>query len=203
MALEGDWMNAAMVADGQDLDNYGIFLFPTGTGRLYAFAQGNYIGANSENKDVAAAFLDYFSSTEVQQEYLGVFGSISVNQEVVTPEDAGWREALDFEGSRYVGLVGQILQGFPITDMEPDWQETLGRRGLLIPGELFIAYAKAGGDLRMVGNNAPLRYRVVDPCSGDIVREGVRASHTESIPDEGGAPRVYICHNGFPSTNSR
>lgn len=109
-------------------------------------------------------------------------------------EGAGWREALDFEGSRYVGLVGQILKGLTITDMEPDWKETLGGRGLLIPGELFIAYVETGGDLRMVGDKAPLQYRVVDPRNGEVVREGARASHTEPIPDEGGSPRVYICY---------
>ena len=32
---------------------------------------------------------------------------------------AGWRVALDFEGSRYVGLVSQILDGLPTTDMAP------------------------------------------------------------------------------------
>ncbi|HML20904.1 MAG TPA: extracellular solute-binding protein [Aggregatilinea sp.] len=123
MALEGDWMNAALIADGQDLDNYGIFLFPTGTGRLYSFAQGNYIGANSENKDVAAAFLDYFSSTDVQQQYLGVFGSISVNQEVVTPEDA---PDLDKEWSTIfadaTGSFQNADQAFPLEITTEYWR---------------------------------------------------------------------------------
>ena len=35
--------------------------------------------------------------------------------------DAGWREALGFEGSRYVGLVGKILDGLPLADAEPCW----------------------------------------------------------------------------------
>lgn len=32
---------------------------------------------------------------------------------------AGWREALAFEGSRYVGLVGRILAGLPTKDLVP------------------------------------------------------------------------------------
>lgn len=108
-------------------------------------------------------------------------------------EGAGWREALDFEGSRYVGLVARILEGLPLADMAPNWEVTLGRRGLLAPGRLFIAYTEAGGPLLMYGNQTPLRYRVVDPRTGQVVRSGVRASADECIPDEGGGPRVYIC----------
>ena len=36
-------------------------------------------------------------------------------------EGAGWKEALDFEGSRYVGLVGKILDDLPITRAGPCW----------------------------------------------------------------------------------
>jgi hypothetical protein len=108
-------------------------------------------------------------------------------------EGAGWREALDFEGSKYVGLVSRILDGLPLADMEPDWQMTLGRRGLLVPGLLYIGYAEQGGQLRIVGEQVPLRYRVVDPRTGEVLREGRRASAQEGIPDAGGGPRVYIC----------
>ncbi len=60
---------------------------------------------------------------------------------------AGWRQALDFEGSRYVGLVARILDGLPTADMAPNWEVTLGRRGLLVPGKLFICYSDDGGPL--------------------------------------------------------
>jgi hypothetical protein len=108
-------------------------------------------------------------------------------------EGAGWREALDFEGSRYVGLISRILDGLPITDMAPNWEVTFGRRGLLVPGKLYIGYTEEGGPLMMFGDHVPLRYRVVDPRSGKAVREGRRSSPAEWIPDDGGGPRVYIC----------
>ena len=110
---------------------------------------------------------------------------------------AGWREALDFEGSNYVGLVSRILDGLPTTDMAPDWQVCLGRRGLHIPHVLFIGYQEQGGPLIiMAGEQVPLPYRVIDPRAGTIIKQGIRTSANEWIPDEGGGPRVYICWEG-------
>jgi hypothetical protein len=121
-------------------------------------------------------------------------------------EGAGWREALDFEGSRYVGLIARILEGLPLADIEPNWQVTLGRRGLLAPGKLFICYSEMGGPLKLYGDQIPRRYRVVDPRTGEILHEGTRdagwvppglpnSSAGEWLPDEGGGPRVYICYD--------
>lgn len=113
-------------------------------------------------------------------------------------EGAGWREALDFEGSRYVGLVSHILKGLPMIDSAPDWQATPGRRGLLAPGRLYVGYADQGGPLKIVSDAVPNRYHVIDPRTGALIREGVRLSTEQWIPDEGGAPRVYICcENGL------
>jgi hypothetical protein len=106
-------------------------------------------------------------------------------------EGAGWREALDFEGSRYVGLLGRILDGLPITDMAPNWEVTLGRRGLLVPGQLYIGYTEQGGPMMFYGEDVPKRYRVVDPRTGEVLREGVRDS--PRMMEEGSGPRVYIC----------
>jgi hypothetical protein len=110
-------------------------------------------------------------------------------------KDAGWREALDFEGSRYVGLVGRILDGLPFADMEPNWQVTLGRRGLLVPGRLFVCYAEEGGPLMLFGEQVPLSYQVVDPRNGVVLREAKRAAHSDALLDEGGDPRIYICYD--------
>jgi hypothetical protein len=111
---------------------------------------------------------------------------------------AGWREALDFEGSKYVGLVTRILEGLPTTDMVPNWQVTLGRRGLLAPGILYIGYTETGGPLELVASEqVPLPYRVIDPRTGEILSQGRRAGPDEWISDEGGGPRVYICYAGW------
>ena len=49
--------------------------------------------------------------------------------------DAGWREALDFEGSSYVGAVGRIMRDLPFLDIAPDWTSLLGSRLLSVPGD--------------------------------------------------------------------
>ena len=100
---------------------------------------------------------------------------------------------------------GRILDGLPTTDMAPNWEVTLGRRGLLVPDTLFIAYTSEGGPLKLFGDEIPPNYRVVDPRTGDVLREGVldpawapdgkpNTSPGAWIPDEGEGPRVYICY---------
>ncbi len=34
--------------------------------------------------------------------------------------DAAWREALHFEGSRFIGLLGRVLDGLPLADIAPN-----------------------------------------------------------------------------------
>ncbi len=105
---------------------------------------------------------------------------------------AGWREALDFEGSQYVGLVTRILEGLPLTDAEPNWQVAISRRGLLVPNRLYVVYLRNGSELRLFTDLVPLSYRVVDPMTGDVISTGRRKSHTDQIPDTGEGPRVVI-----------
>ena len=106
---------------------------------------------------------------------------------------AGWREALDFEGSAYVGLVAKILDGLPTTDMAPDWTRAIAARALSVPGRMFLVYRENGGPIMVFDDSVPLDYRIVDPRDGSVVAVGVRESSRDPIPDPGGAPRVYIC----------
>ncbi len=108
-------------------------------------------------------------------------------------EDAGWREALDFEGSTYVGLVAKILSGLPFLDMEPNWREAIAMRALVVPGRFFLCYRETGGDVTFFGDNVPLEYRMLDPRTGKVVAEGVRRGPGDTIVDPGGEPRLYIC----------
>lgn len=106
---------------------------------------------------------------------------------------AGWREAIDFEGARYVGLVSKILDGLPTTDMAPEWQVALTPRGLSVPDRLFLAYAETGGPLTLLQpQRVPERYRVIDPSTGEILAAGVRAGEHQVIPAPHGSPLLFI-----------
>ncbi len=106
---------------------------------------------------------------------------------------SGWREALDFEGSTYVGLVGTILGGLPTTDMVPDWTLAISPRVLRAPSGLVLAYQENGGPLDLRGPEVPLPYVVVDPRTGRTVAAGVRTHTEEPVPDSSTEPRIYVC----------
>ncbi len=143
MFLEGDWMVQAIEDQGEDLANYGMFPFPTGTDRLYAFAENLYVTAGSPHREAALKFLDYMTSTEVQQEHLGVFGAISVNQQVEYPAD---RRPLDVEWSDIFAQFSQVYepgdQAFPLAVNTEYWRIQNG----VIIGD--IAAADAAGLLQ-------------------------------------------------------
>jgi raffinose/stachyose/melibiose transport system substrate-binding protein len=111
--LEGDWMANQLRAETKAPQDYGIFPFPTGTGRLYGFGVNFFINPNGK-KDLAAKFLDYLISGKVQQENLGAFGTLGVNKNVVpkNPDDfdKSWFELFDKYKSSFVN--GD--HGFPL-----------------------------------------------------------------------------------------
>jgi raffinose/stachyose/melibiose transport system substrate-binding protein len=111
--LEGDWMANQLRAETKAPQDYGVFPFPTGTGRLYGFDVNFFINPNGK-KDLAAKFLDYLISDKVQQENLGAFGTLGVNKNVVpkNPDDfdKAWFELFDKYKSSFVN--GD--QGFPL-----------------------------------------------------------------------------------------
>ena len=113
MMLEGDWL-VQQLAEAGNLDDYDIFPFPTGTNRLYGFAEYHYISSKSKNPDLAAKFLDYFVSTPVQQESLGKFSTTSINKNVayenLRPMDQKWVDI--FAAYSQVYMNGD--QAFPL-----------------------------------------------------------------------------------------
>ncbi len=109
-------------------------------------------------------------------------------------EGAGWREALDFEGSKYPGIMARIFDGLPLRGMRPDGTCTYGRRGLLVPGKLFVVYLFEGGGVHILSHDVPRSYRVYDPKTGQVTARGRLADRLPVLVDSGeyGEPRVIV-----------
>lgn len=111
-----------------------------------------------------------------------------------TAPNAGWREALEFEGSRYPGVAAKIFDGLPLAEMQPNWTCTYGRRGLAVPGKLLVLYLPEGGDVAIISREVPRAYRVFDPRTGNVLSEG-RLPETTSAQAKtgpGNDPRVLV-----------
>jgi Protein of unknown function (DUF4038)/Domain of unknown function (DUF5060) len=110
---------------------------------------------------------------------------------------AGWREALDFEGSRYPGVLQRIFADLPFADMAPNWDWTIGRRGLGVPGKLLVVYLSEGGRVHICSEHAPKPYRVHDARTGEVLSRGVHAYPENGfIETPAGVPTVVVCCDG-------
>lgn len=85
MALEGSWLNTQVVDNGMDPAEVGIMPFPTETGRLYGFGEALYISKASDKADLAAKFIDFFTSDEAQTSVNSAWSPISPNVNVDPP----------------------------------------------------------------------------------------------------------------------
>jgi hypothetical protein len=106
--------------------------------------------------------------------------------------DAGWREALDFEGSTCVGLLGRILRHLPLGDLEPNWTSALGGRGLSVPGELLLLYRDGAKAVKLMDADLPRHLSVIDPRSGEVLGQAVLDPVPEVLDNPLGEPRVYV-----------
>ena len=111
-----------------------------------------------------------------------------------TAPGAGWREALDFEGSRYPGIAAKIFDGLPFAEMQPNWTYTYGRRGLAVPGKLFVLYLPEGGGTGITSLEVPRAYRIYDPRTGQEVGKGRLPDQAPIQFNSGssGEPRVVV-----------
>ena len=110
---------------------------------------------------------------------------------------AGWREALDFPGSTYVGMVGKILNGLPLRGMQPNWTYTYGKRGLSVPGRMLLLYLPEPEDVAILSMDVPRPYYVVDAASAAILSSGTleeTRSASARVNKESG-PKILIFLN--------
>jgi raffinose/stachyose/melibiose transport system substrate-binding protein len=114
MLYEGDWNVGTLIADEELPEDWDFFVFPTGTGRLSFFVEMYLLSKNSEHKEEALRFADYWTSTDVQQRYLGAFSVVSPNKEVgpsdnLVPLQLQWADVIN----SYTGLYFPADQDLP------------------------------------------------------------------------------------------
>lgn len=116
-----------------------------------------------------------------------VYGAACLWQWKVTADEPGWpewtnasmswRDALDLEGSNYVGHIAKAFQGFDFTDMERRWDLTQGNKPLLAKeGIFYVSYLDNGGDLTIKNLRADLPYHWFDPVAGEFMFQGKTTS---------------------------
>jgi hypothetical protein len=109
--------------------------------------------------------------------------------------DAGWREALDFEGSTYVGLVGRIFRHLPFGEMTANWTSALGSRGLSVPGAMVLLYRDGAKAVKLMERDLPRCLAVLDPRTGEVIEQLVLDPLPEVLNNPRGDPRVYVFTN--------
>ncbi|MEM7654700.1 MAG: DUF4038 domain-containing protein [Bacteroidota bacterium] len=128
-----------------------------------------------------------------------VYGAASLWQWKITADEAGWadwaaqpkswEEAMQMEGSIHVGLVGQILEGYQLTDIEKRWDLAGGKPLLAKEGELYLSYLNAGGTLTIAGLPADLPYHWVNPKTGEA--QPIETT-TASMAFEAPSPQPWV-----------
>jgi hypothetical protein len=106
-----------------------------------------------------------------------VYGAATLWQWKLTKDEPGWdtwadqplswREAIDLEGSRYIGFVGKAFEGFDFTDMQKRWDLTVGNKPLLaVEGKFYATYLPDGGEIKIKSVPDSLDYFWFDPKEG-------------------------------------
>lgn len=97
---------------------------------------------------------------------------------------ASWRDAIKFEGSRFVGYVSRAFEGMPFTDMAPRPDLAGGHNLLAVPDQFYLSYLPEGGTVSVQEIPADLPYRWFNPKTGAFAETGT----TIAGPTEFNAP---------------
>jgi hypothetical protein len=131
-----------------------------------------------------------------------IYGAASLWQWKITPDEPGWpewtnapaswRQALDFEGGKYVAYVSRAFEGFEFTDMQKRWDLTEGNKPLLAKeGTFYISYLDNGGEISIKNVPSDLPFYWFDPRAGEFVDEG-KTSVDGTFSAPGNEPWVLV-----------
>lgn len=101
-----------------------------------------------------------------------------------TDQPTSWKEAMKMEGSKYVGLIGKILKGLDLTDIEKLWDLADDQPLLAKEGKLYISYLNEGGEITIKDLPTNLNYHWVDPKTGEPKQIEKVTGNSFKAPDE-------------------
>jgi hypothetical protein len=108
-------------------------------------------------------------------------------------EGCGWREALDFEGSNYVGALARVFKDQPFAEMAPNWDCSYGAIALLAPDKFLLVYRPEGGGFNMILENVPKTYTVFDAKTGNVLQSGTLPDDNNRLElDKDGIPKLVV-----------
>lgn len=123
-----------------------------------------------------------------------VYGAATLWQWKISPTEEGWpawtdqptswKEAMQMEGSKYVGMIGTILKGLDLSDIEKRWDLANGKPLLAKDGKLYISYLNSGGEIEIENLNDTLNYSWINPKTGNVKQIGKVTSNKLKAPDE-------------------
>lgn len=114
MVFEGPWEDSVILAQKQDISNFGFFPFPTtGKPRLSTFAQGWMIAANTKAPEAALKFVNYITSTAVLTKYVDRLDGPFANVEVPPPANQPNQRAIKALMGSAAGYYLPTDQRFP------------------------------------------------------------------------------------------
>jgi hypothetical protein len=116
---------------------------------------------------------------------------------------ADWRDALDFEGSQYPGIAARLLDGLPFADMTPNWDYTIGRRGLAIENQLLLVYLENGGGFAVVSEKAPQQGRVYNARTGELITSVQWSPQKRHLSLPEGEPLVVLFAAVYSETDTK
>lgn len=131
-----------------------------------------------------------------------VYGAACLWQWKITPDEPGWEswtnaplswhDAMDLEGSKYIGYIRKAFVGFDFSDMERRWDLADNNRPLLAKeGKFYVSYLEKGESIKIKNLKEGLSYFWFNPRSGTFAEEG-KTSREGSFQPPDGHPWVLL-----------
>jgi hypothetical protein len=109
-----------------------------------------------------------------------------------------WHQAVNLEGSLYVGYLGRALAGMDFTDMEKRPDLAGEKPCLAKPGQFYLVYLNEGGEVALSGLGASLPYRWFDPRQGEWEEERQTSGETLKLSAPSSDPWVLVVGSRTP-----